>query len=101
MFNQFTHYSGAFWKYVVTANACEQGSMVFFVTHYNTVLMVAEREKPTWGSVANLVAIKYCEQRRRSWARRTRRGDPMVQTMAQLEEEARKIDEPIVTLVKA
>ena len=85
---------------MVTTNACEHGSMVFFLTHYNMVLMVAERERPTWGSMANLVAIKYFEQRRRSWARRIRRGDPMVQIMAQLEEEARKINEPIVTLVK-
>ena len=33
-------------------------------------------------------------------ARRTRRGDPLVKTVKQLEEEATKIDEFIVTLVK-
>ena len=69
MFNHFTHYSGALGKYVVTANACEQGSMVFFLTHYNTVLMVSEREN------RGLSGKLGCHQVLRTDAKHRRRGE--------------------------
>ena len=73
---------------------------MFYLTHFNTVMMLAERERHSWGTASNVVAVKYCEQRRRSWARRTRRGDPSLQTIEALELEAAKIDVTIVTTVK-
>ena len=46
----------------MVALACNQGSNVFYMTHFNTVMMLAERERHSWGTASNVMALKYCEQ---------------------------------------
>ena len=90
-FRQWRHYASVCWRWSTVAIATAQWDMASALAHQNIVSRMAEVAQWKYGAAAMFIAFLYCELRRRSWAKKCRKGE--IKNIQELREEAATEDE--------